>query len=105
MFAPDSIELLQASGIDFDRFASEGIDIHKFGEVLMMSGLVLTDDVKWLSFHSGYDFGYLIKTLTCMELPADEANFLDLLHTFFPCVYDIKVWQSINSMLEYIPFC
>jgi hypothetical protein len=32
-------------------------------------GVVLMDNVKWLSFHSGYDFGYLLKILTCQNLP------------------------------------
>lgn len=36
----------------------------------MTSGLVLLPNVTWLSFHSGYDFGYLIKLLTCSNLPA-----------------------------------
>ena len=40
-----------------------------FGELMMMSGLVLTDEVKWISFHGSYDFAYLLKTLTCCELP------------------------------------
>jgi CCR4-NOT transcription complex subunit 7/8 len=91
MFAQDSIELLKSSGIDFDKFEKYGIDIQYFGECLVMSGLVLNDDVKWLSFHSSYDFGYLLKTLTCAELPQEETSFLDLLTTYFPCIYDIKV--------------
>jgi len=38
----------------------------------MTSGLVLMDEVRWISFHSGYDFGYLLKVLTCAALPSDE---------------------------------
>jgi len=90
MFAQDSIELLKTSGIDFDKFEEFGIDVHTFGELMMMSGLVLTDDVKWISFHSSYDFGYLVKTLTCAELPLDEQAFMDLLHTYFPYIYDVR---------------
>ena len=41
------------------------MEVHTFGELMTMSGLVLTDDVRWVSFHSSYDFGYLVKTLTC----------------------------------------
>ena len=92
MFAQDSIDMLKASGIDFDKFYKDGIDTVQFGELMMMSGLVLTDDVKWLSFHSGYDFGYLLKTLTCQDLPSDEGSFMELLHLFFPCIFDIKVY-------------
>lgn len=91
MFAQDSIELLKTSGIDFDRFEKYGIDVQYFGEVLMMSGLVLNDDIRWLSFHSKYDFGYLLKTLTCIDLPVDEQGFLEQLFTYFPCIYDVKV--------------
>lgn len=99
MFAQDSIEMLKQCGIDFDKFEKDGIDIIRFGELLTMSGLVLNDDVKWLSFHSSYDFGYLLKTLTCDGLPQDETAFLDLLHTFFPCIYDVKVGRFICSSL------
>ena len=91
IFAEDSIELLKTSGIDFEKFEKDGIDVQYFGELFTMSGLVLNEKVKWLSFHSSYDFGYLLKVLTCTELPSEEAAFLDLLHIFFPCIYDIKV--------------
>ena len=91
IFAEDSIELLKTSGIDFDKFEKDGIDVQYFGELLTMSGLVLNDKVKWVSFHSSYDFGYLLKLLTCTELPLDEQSFLDILHIFFPNIFDIKV--------------
>jgi CCR4-NOT transcription complex subunit 7/8 len=52
MYAPDSIKLLKDSGIDFKRFEEEGIDVQYFGELLITSGLVLFDQVKWVSFHS-----------------------------------------------------
>jgi hypothetical protein len=54
------------------------------------SGLVLCDKVKWVSFHSGYDFGYLLKLLTCAPLPAEEGEFFKLLHTYFPAIFDVK---------------
>lgn len=92
--AHDSIELLKSSGIDFAKFNELGIEVPEFGELMMMSGLVLNDDVKWISFHSSYDFGYLLKTLTCSDLPTEEAQFMDLLRTFFPCIYDVKFMMT-----------
>ena len=77
-----------------------GIDVQYFGELMTMSGLVLNPDVKWISFHSSYDFGYLLKLLTCKELPSDEGMFLDWLYLFFPCIYDVKV-----SIVWYIAVC
>jgi len=90
MYAQDSIDLLAKSGIEFKEHDSKGIDVNDFGEILMTSGIVLNEDIKWISFHSGYDYGYLLKVLTCQALPKQEGQFFDLLHTYFPCVYDIK---------------
>ncbi|KAJ1651510.1 CCR4-NOT core DEDD RNase subunit [Dispira simplex] len=90
MYAQDSIELLTNSGIDFNKNKEMGIDVEDFGELMISSGLVLEDDVRWISFHSGYDFGYLLKVLICKILPGNENDFFDLLNTFFPCIYDIK---------------
>ena len=91
MYAQDSIDLLQKSGIDFKKNEEHGIDVQDFGELMITSGIVLNPDVKWTSFHSGYDFGYLLKVLTCEHLPTPENEFFELLHTFFPSLYDIKV--------------
>ncbi|SOV08067.1 probable CCR4-NOT transcription complex, subunit 7 [Ustilago sp. UG-2017a] len=90
MCAPDSLDLLTKAGLDFDRHERMGIDVEHFGELLITSGLALFDDVKWVSFHSGYDFGYLLKVVTCSPLPAQEADFFALLRVWFPCIYDIK---------------
>lgn len=79
IFAQDSIELLKQSGIDFAQNETRGIDIHDFGALLTVSGVVLNEDVRWLTFHSSYDFGYLIRTLTCAPLPNTEADFFELL--------------------------
>lgn len=90
MYAQDSIDLLQNSGIQFRKHEDDGIDPLDFAELLMSSGIVLMDNIKWLCFHSGYDFGYLLKLLTDQNLPADESEFFDLLHIYFPNIYDIK---------------
>eukprot|EP01027_Heterolobosea_sp_BB2_P016543 GEZU01023544.1.p1 GENE.GEZU01023544.1~~GEZU01023544.1.p1 ORF type:complete len:270 (-),score=10.66 GEZU01023544.1:236-1045(-) len=90
MYAQDSIDLLTKSGIDFKKNEEHGIDVVEFGELMMASGIVLNPDVRWISFHSGYDFGYLLKILTCEPLPTPENEFFELLHTYFPCIYDIK---------------
>ena len=56
----------------------------------MVSGVVLSDKVKWVTFHAGYDFGYLLKLLTCQALPPTEAEFFHLLGLYFPRIYDMK---------------
>lgn len=58
--------------------------------MLIVSGIVLLDNVKWLSFHSGYDFGYLLSMLTNSNLPEGETEFFETLKVYFPNVYDVK---------------
>jgi len=90
MYAQDSIDLLQHSGIQFKKHEEDGIDPLDFAELLMSSGIVLMDNIKWLSFHSGYDFGYLLKLLRDQNLPVDEGEFFELLRLYFPTIYDVK---------------
>lgn len=90
MYAQDSIDLLLDSGIKFHKHDENGIEVSDFAEQLMVSGIVLNDDITWISFHSSYDYGYLLKVLTCQALPKEESEFFELLKTYFPCLYDIK---------------
>jgi hypothetical protein len=46
MFAHDSIELLKHSGIDFRANEERGINVQRFGELLMVSGVVLSEKVR-----------------------------------------------------------
>ena len=95
MFAQDSIDLLNKSGISFEDHATHGINPQLFGELLMVSGLVLDDRVKWVTYHAGYDFAYLLKLLTSQDLPPEEKGFFELLKIYFPNVYDIKYMTSL----------
>ncbi|KAI0357416.1 CAF1-domain-containing protein [Trametes cingulata] len=99
MFAPESLDLLQKSGIDLQRHEEMGIEPNDFAELMITSGLVLSPDTKWISFHSGYDFGYFVKLLTGQSLPVNEETFFDVLHTWFPTIYDIKfVMRSCKDL-------
>ncbi|KKK15027.1 hypothetical protein P175DRAFT_0509919 [Aspergillus ochraceoroseus IBT 24754] len=90
MYAQESTAMLAKAGIDFATHEKNGIDPFEFGALLISSGLVLLDDVHWVSFHSGYDFGYLMKIMLCKPLPENEEEFHGLLNIFFPSLYDIK---------------
>lgn len=100
MYAQDSIDLLNKAGIDFKEHEDKGIDVNDFGEAIMTSGIVLNEDVRWISFHSGYDYGYLLKVLTCAALPKDEEEFFELLKLYFPCIYDIKYMMKSCENLK-----
>ncbi|KAL3188416.1 hypothetical protein MRX96_003398 [Rhipicephalus microplus] len=84
MYAQDSIDLLTNSGIQFKKHDEEGINPYEFAQLLMTSGVVLSDNV------NGYDFGYMLKLLTDQNLPVDESEFFELLRIYFPAIYDVK---------------
>ncbi|GMN56935.1 hypothetical protein TIFTF001_026043 [Ficus carica] len=93
--APESIELLKKHGIKFDEFKEKGVDIHRFGELLMSSGIVMKDptrlnQVHWIVFHGSFDFGYVVKLLRGERLPETQERFLELLETYIPNFYDVK---------------
>lgn len=90
MYAESSIELLKSSGVDFQRHFEMGVSHAAFGSLLTTSGLAMMPNVNWLSFHSGYDYGYLIKLLTDNALPKEQHDFFELVSIFFPRLWDIK---------------
>ena len=56
-YAQDSIDMLSNSaGIDFSRSIDNGIDQNEFGELLISSGLVLEEDVTWITFTGYVDY-------------------------------------------------
>jgi CCR4-NOT transcription complex subunit 7/8 len=90
IFDPESIDLLKNHGIDLYKHHTYGVDAGQFAELLMSSGVVLNDSVVWITFHGGYDFGYLLKSLTASKLPETLEGFAELSKTFFPVFYDVK---------------
>ena len=86
----ESIRILKDAGINFNKFKNSGIIPEDFGEAIMASGLVLNENTHWLTFHSGYDFGYMLKLLTCEKLPNNLIEFMKKIKIFFPNVIDLK---------------
>jgi len=101
MFAPDSIQLLEDAGLEFDNHKRKGIEMMHFGELLMTSGLVLSDKVQWICFHGAYDFAYLLRILIGLNaLPEDEKAFFELLNIYFPNILDVKYLMTIHNDLK-----
>ena len=97
LYKPDSINLLEECGIDFDKLKTRGIKQDIFAEYLMTSNLVLNPEVYWVSFQGSYDFGYLLKLLINTDLPEREEDFIDLLDTYFINYYDIRMFIKGND--------
>ncbi|XP_022856690.1 probable CCR4-associated factor 1 homolog 11 [Olea europaea var. sylvestris] len=93
---PKSIDLLKRQGIDFSKNKRMGIHSFQFAVLFMTSGLSLAPtwvdrSRTWITFHSTYDFGYLIKILSRRELPDDLSEFMGLVRMYFgEKVFDMK---------------
>ncbi|KAK4469982.1 hypothetical protein MN116_007478 [Schistosoma mekongi] len=95
MHAADSIQLLEVSGIDFEKLKRTGIELSDFAEAFLTSGLPLNDKITWIGFHSAYDFAYLMKICTdWMRMPDNFLEFQKLLLIFFPRIVDLKSMMS-----------
>jgi len=90
MYNQESIDFLQSAGLDMEAHEKMGIDPRDFGSLLITSGLVMLEDVRWISFHSAYDIAYLIKIMYAKPLPDTESEYRKLMTIFFPAIYDIK---------------
>ena len=59
----------------------------------------MNEDIKWITFHGGFDFAYLIKMLNGQNLPKDDNGFYNLLKIYFPQFYDVKYMvKDIDSL-------
>jgi len=96
-YSNESIALLTNSGINFELLENRGIPAEVFGEYLMISGLVLNDDIHWISFHGIYDFAYFLRCITNLPLPDNEHSFFETLKIYFPNYFDIRFLVRYNE--------
>uniref|UniRef100_A0A0E0KX17 poly(A)-specific ribonuclease n=1 Tax=Oryza punctata TaxID=4537 RepID=A0A0E0KX17_ORYPU len=90
--ATESVQLLADHGLDLAAHRRHGVRASALAPLLMSSGLVCSHGaVKWVTFHSAYDFAYLVKLLMGRKLPKSMPEFLNLVRVFFGDeVYDVK---------------
>ena len=76
---------------------------------LLWSGLLCNENINWITFHSAYDFGFLVKTITQDVLPEDLDHFLFVTRGCFrKRIIDVKymmkscedVYGSLVGFLE-----
>ncbi|CAA2981870.1 probable CCR4-associated factor 1 homolog 11 [Olea europaea var. sylvestris] len=101
---PDSIALLKRQGIDFSKNKKIGIHAFHFATLFMASGLSVAptwvnQNRTWVTFHSTYDFGFLVKILSQQKLPNDLSRFLQLVRLYFGTkVFDMKQIMGLHQV-------
>jgi CCR4-NOT transcription complex subunit 7/8 len=101
------LALLKRAGINFDDLSLRGIEPSEFVDCITSSGtlissdiagLILNEDLKWIVFHGGFDFGYLIQMFHHSGVPHRSDEFQTLMNTYFPQSYDLKF--SLKESLQ-----
>ncbi|KAK6886953.1 Poly(A) ribonuclease POP2 [Candida tropicalis] len=91
MYNEEHLSLLsQSSQINFQLHSTQGIPHFDFSELMIESGLILDDNINWISFHAGYDLGFFVSLLSNRDLPVDEPDFYWWCGKYFPNYYDLK---------------
>ncbi|KAA3464696.1 putative CCR4-associated factor 1-like protein 11 [Gossypium australe] len=94
----ESIKLLRQQGINFTKNKEKGICSRDFGVMFLTSGLSF-GELTWVTFHSGYDFGFLLKILTQHPLPPDLKSFMrHLTYYVGRRIFDIKYSFKIFNL-------
>ena len=96
MFTPDSVEQLQKAGIDFQRHEEYGILPNDFAELMITSGMVLSQDTSWISFHRSVEFHFH------SEPPYNEPNGSCILEygPFSNCLSTLIHWIELCLLTE-----
>lgn len=94
------LTLLKRAGINFDDLSTKGIEPSDFVDSITSSGLILNEDLKWIVFHGGFDFGYLVQMFHHSGVPHRSDEFTTLMNTYFPQTYDLKFSLKESSQLR-----
>ncbi|KAH7315623.1 hypothetical protein KP509_21G057900 [Ceratopteris richardii] len=93
MFVPSSIQLLQNSGIDFERNRRDGIDSGRLGSLLVKFKFISNPRIRYVCYQGDYDFAYLIKAVTGELMPSTLVEFMKLRKNMFGPIYDVRHTQ------------
>ncbi|KAB2006019.1 hypothetical protein ES319_D11G311600v1 [Gossypium barbadense] len=103
-YASDSIELLIRQGIDFQKNKEKGIDSKYFAKKFWDYGLLFNcyglKSITWITVHSTYDFGFMLKILTQSPLPLHLHSFVHQLAYFFGYnIFDLEHTFKLLGLL------
>ena len=69
-----------------------------FGEYFFKCGLIMNENLHWISYHGSFDYGYFYRLIKIALLPEYQEEFLQETKLFFPHNYDMK--YMINKRFD-----
>lgn len=95
MVSAESMELLRKAGVNFDHHKNNGVSIFEFAQLMMDSGLLMDQNVTWITYHAAYDLGFLVNIFMNDAMPNNLKDFEWWVHKYFPSVYDLNLIYKI----------
>ncbi|KAH7420962.1 hypothetical protein KP509_13G032900 [Ceratopteris richardii] len=102
IFLKASIQLLQNSGIDFERNRRDGLESRTLGSLLLKHHLVFNPRMHYVCYQGHYDLPYLHKAVTGdQQLPSSLAEYTYSKISMFGRIYDVRCAQLQNFHTSY----
>ncbi|KAH6555718.1 hypothetical protein KP509_13G032500 [Ceratopteris richardii] len=94
IFVKASIQLLQNSGIDFERNRRDGLESRTLGSLLLKHHLVFNPRMHYVCYQGDYDLAYLHKAVTGdQQLPSSLAEYTYSKISMFGRIFDVRCAQ------------
>lgn len=103
MISSESLDLLRKSAINPEMHKTNGIKKFEFAQLLIESGLLMNENVTWITYHSAYDLGFLINILMNDIMPNNRKDFEWWVHEYMPSLFDLNLLYKTVRGYKYSP--
>lgn len=103
MISGESLELLRKSGINYEMHKNIGVNKFEFAQLMIDSGLLMDENVTWITYHAAYDLGFLINILMNDIMPNNRKDFEWWIHKYMPSLFDLNLIYKVVRGFKYPP--
>lgn len=103
MISSESLDLLRKLAINSEMHKTNGIKTFEFAQLMIESGLLMDENITWITYHSAYDLGFLINILMNDIMPNNRKDFEWWVHEYMPSLFDLNLLYKIVRGYKYSP--
>lgn len=101
MLSVESLDLLRKSGINYEMHKTTGVSKFEFAQLMIDSGLLMDNEVTWITYHAAYDLGFLVNILMNDIMPNNRKDFEWWIHEYMPNLYDLNLIYKVVRGFKY----
>ena len=103
MISGESLDLLRKSAINPEMHKTNGVKKFEFAQLMIDSGLLMDENVTWITYHAAYDLGFFIHILLNDIMPNNRKDFDSWVHEYMPSLFDLNLLYKIIRGYKYPP--